>query len=190
MKKWVIRCICIFLLFTAGCTRTVQWNGEKAELAELYMVVDVTDGYAYTGMVDYVFVGTVTEVISDVLPTKAKKHEDSYSTYRIHVDENLKGNLTEEVVCSKMGGLKRDGVMYLVSAETPNGKMIMDLGLPELNRQYVFMAYSQPDGSLVLSEILDDRGYTEDVKKEYEDYIEHEIRFDRERFPSDYDKKE
>ena len=110
-----------------------------------------------------------------------------FSKYSIHVDKNLKGELAEDIVCAKMGGLKSDGTMLLAAAETPAGELILDSGLPEIGKQYVFLAYAQPDGSLTLSEIFDNREYDARLLEEYADYVENEIPYDRERFVSAYD---
>lgn len=192
MKKLLSIVLCgAMLLFLMGCTPKVgTWNGETEVFAELLMVSDIEDGYRYAGMVDYVFVGTVTEVIRDVLPNTAKSYEDHYSTYGIHVEQNLKGELAREITASKMGGYKRDGTLCLVSAELPTGETIVDSGLPEVGREYVFLAYAQPDGSLILSELLDSRECTDGLIAEYADYIENEIPFDRERFVSQYEREE
>ncbi|MCR5042169.1 MAG: hypothetical protein K6C36_08760 [Clostridia bacterium] len=189
MKKSLsfITMIVIMLSFSACGKTTVEWNGKTEEMANLLMVSDITDLYEYVGLVDYVFVGTVDEIEHNVIPEKTKEHYDSYSEYRINVDKNLKGNLVSKITCRKMGGFKKDGTMLLVSAEMPGGKTIMDNGLPEVGRQYIFLAYAQQDGSLTLSEIFDDREYDADLLNEYTEYIDHEIPNDRERFTSTYD---
>lgn len=186
MKKLIVLIVCLYLtLFVISCGKDVTWNGKTECLGELTMVLDFTNLYEYVGIVDHVFVGTVEEAEYSI-PEKRTQHEQSFSTYQIHVDKNLKGELTETISCSKMGGLINDGTMLLVAAETPNGKLLMDTGLPEVGRQYVFLAYVQPDGSLSLSEILDNREYNEDLLVEYLDYVDNEIPFERERFVSEY----
>ena len=187
------RCLSLMMLFVislslSGCSKTtVKWNGKTEEMASLLMVSDITNLYEYVGIVDYVFIGTVKEIEHNVIPNKIKQHEDSYSEYRIMVDENLKGNLVSEISCRKMGGFRKDGTMLLVSAEVPGGRMILDNGLPEVGKQYIFLAYAQPDGSLTLSEIFDAREYDEDLLTEYIDYVNNEIPYERERFSSMYD---
>ena len=189
MKK-ILLCIIIvalvsaFLIVASG--DEVTWNGETECLGQLTMVLDFTNPYAYVGIVDYVFVGTV-EGRDAVIPDKRTEYEQSFSKYSIHVDRNLKGELAEDIVCAKMGGLKKDGTMLLVAAETPGGELIPDSGLPEIGKQYVFLAYAQPDGSLTLSEIFDNREYDARLLAEYTDYVENEIPYDRERFVSEYD---
>ena len=190
MKKILLCIVCVAFISALLIVSTgddVTWNGETECLGQLTMVLDFTNPYEYVGIVDYVFVGTVDEIEDIVLPDKRTEFEQSFSTYHIRVDKNLKGELVEDIVCSKMGGLKSDGTMLLVAAETPDGKLVLDNGLPELGRQYVFMAYGQPDGSLTLSEIFDNREYNEELLEEYQEYVENEIPFDRERFVSDFD---
>ena len=180
--------IIVVMVSLSACGKTtVEWNGKTENMANLTMVSDITNLYVYVGLVDYVFVGTVEEIEHNVIPEKIKEHNDSYSEYRIIVDKNLKGNLVSEITCRKMGGFKKDGTMLLVSAEVPGGRIILDNGLPEVGRQYVFLAYAQPDGSLTLSEIFDNREYDEDILNEYIEYINHELPSDRERFASIYD---
>ncbi len=189
MKKAIglITLIAVMFSLSACGKTTVEWNGETENMANLLMVSDITNLYEYVGLVDYVFVGTVDEIERNVIPDKINEHNDSYSEYRIIVYKNLKGRLVSEITCRKMGGLKNDGTMLLVSAEVPGGRIIPDNGLPELGKQYIFLAYAQPDGSLTLSEIFDDREYDAELLNEYIEYIDHEIPNDRERYTSKYD---
>lgn len=186
MKKSFTFVICFLLILgLTACEKDVTWNGDIENLARVTMVFDCTNPYEYVGIVDHVFVGTVESIESIVIPDNLERTE---STYRIHVENNLKGELVENITCSKMGGLKKDGTMLLIVAETPDGEQIADTGLPEFGKQYVFLAYAQPDGSLTLSEIFDNREYDEDLLVEYLDYVENEIPFERERFNSAYSK--
>lgn len=194
MKKKLCKAIstilCLSLIFgLTACAKADTWNGETECLGELTMVLDFTNLYEYVGIVDHVFVGTVEEA-EYYIPEKRTEYEQSFSQYQIHVDENLKGELIDTITCSKMGGLKKDGTMLLIAAETPNGNLIMDNGLPEVGKQYIFLAYSQQDGSLTLSEILDNREYSEDLLAEYMDYVDNEIPYERERFVTIYSKEE
>lgn len=186
-SKFLIMLLVFSLSLSACSGTTVQWNGKTENLANLTMVSDITNMYEYVGIVDYVFVGTVKEINHNVIPSKIKQHEDSYSEYVINVNENLKGNLASEITCKKMGGFKKDGTMLLVSAEIPGGIIIFDNGLPEVGKKYIFLAYAQADGSLLLSEIFDNREFNVNLKTEYQGYINQEIPYTRERFTSMYD---
>lgn len=190
MKKRIallLALVCVLCLCLTACNKHETWNGETECLGEVTMVFDFTNLYQYVGIVDYVFVGTVEEAEYNI-PEKRTEYEQSFSKYQIRVDKNLKGELIETIRCSKMGGLIQDGTMLLVAVETPNGKMVMDSGLPEVGKQYIFLAYTQQDGSLTLSEILDNREYSEELLAEYLDYVDNEIPFERERFVSEYRK--
>ena len=188
MKKLIVLVlVCVLCVGLTACNKEVTWNGEAECLGELTMVLDFTNLYEYVGIVDYVFVGTV-EGAEYVIPEKRTEYEQSFSQYQIRVNRNLKGELIETITCSKMGGLKTDGTMLLIAAETPNGKVVMDNGLPEVGKQYIFLAYTQRNGSLTLSEILDNREYNDELLAEYLDYVDNEIPFERERFISEYNK--
>ena len=169
-----------------GCSaKTVTWNGDVEYYTHVSMVVDETDLYAYVGVVDYVFVGTVEEIVQNVIPDEPGGSDEDLSVYKIRVDENLKGELVENIECSKHGGLRKDGTMMLVFSDRSN-----DSGLPEKGSQYIFLAYAQPDGSLMLSEFFDNRPYDDELLQEYLDYCNNEIPFDRTRFVSDFDKSQ
>ena len=182
----IIICLAI-ILGCSSCAKTVSWNGEKEVMALISMAEDVSDMHKAAGIVDYVFVGTVTRA-DNILPNRLKDHFDSYGSYRIHVDKNIKGELIEEVEARKMGGFKKDGTMCIIVVEMPNGIRVEDSGLPEVGKQYVFMAYGQSDGSLVLSELFDNREYDEELGAEYQEYVANEIPFERERYASKYEK--
>ena len=168
IKSIAITIAVLFLFSLTGCeTKQTEWNGNTEVYAELLMVVDCGDLEEYCNAVTNVFVGTVTGIERNVLPSKPKEHEDNYSIFDISVDMNLKGTLEGTLTCYKLGGLKKDGTMLLVRAETPSGEMIMDTGLPEVGKQYIFLAYEQPDGRIVLSEIFDNREYSENLLSEY-----------------------
>ena len=64
---------------------------------------------------------------------------------------------------------------------------LQDTGLPEVGKTYIFMAYAQPDGSLLLSEFYGNVQYSEEEHNKFLDYIENEIPYEGERFTSEYD---
>lgn len=184
MKKNILLCVLLCtILPLLGCSaKTVTWNGDVEYYTHVNMAVDETDLYAYVGAVDYVFVGTVEEIVQNVIPDEPGGSDEDLSTYIIRVDENLKGELVENVECSKHGGLREDGTMMLVFSDRR-----YDTGLPEAGNQYVFMAYAQRDGSLTLSEFFDNRPYDDELHQEYLNYCNNETPFDRTRFVSHFD---
>lgn len=105
------------------------------------------------GDADYVFVGTVisedgTEYKHPIMGEAADGEEyeiaSPYTNYTISVLDNIKGELVTdtEVPIQKSGGLAQDGSQYFVYEEDE---------LPEQGSVYIFYAYAQPDGSLLVS---------------------------------------
>lgn len=173
----------IILGLTACSSKTVEWNGEM-ESYRLIMAYDETNLYEITGTVDYIFIGTVDSVINNVVDYNSSAKYAAYSSYKITVGENLKGELKNEVECYRHGGYLKDGtLLYPVSDNAENTRDI-----PQEGKQYIFMAFGQPDGSLILEEFFGDIEYIgEEMKKDYMDYINNEIPDNRTRFVSKYD---
>ena len=73
------------------------------------MALDETDLYQYVGAVDYIFVGVVQEANTNITEDNDK------STYKIEVTDNLKGELADEIECSKHGGILKDGTCFCMS---------------------------------------------------------------------------
>lgn len=165
-------------------------------------VYDPSNIYESVGIVDYVFVGTVVSnngtIYKDITPIE---NEDGtvgevgnpYTNYTIQVSSNIKGNLQtdEPINILKQGGISQDGTeVYLFE----------DDSLPEAGQTYIFLAYAQPDGSLLISGPNSNIPVTDgvllnntDAKTNstiaaYLDAYEHEIiPIDRERFESIYE---
>lgn len=140
------------------------------------IALDETDLYQYVGAVDYIFVGVVKEANTNITEDNDK------STYKIEVTDNLKGELADEIECSKHGGILKDGTMLLYESDN-----LQDVGLPEVGGTYIFMAYAQPDGSLLLSEFWGNVKFSEEELNRFHNYIDNEIPYERERFSSEYD---
>lgn len=175
--------LAIIFGLTACSSKTVEWNGEM-ESYRLTMVYDETNLYEIAGTVDYIFIGTVDSVINNVVDYNSSAEYAVYSSYKITVEENLKGELKNEVECYRHGGYLKDGtLLYPVSDNIENTRDI-----PQEGKQYVFMAFGQPDGTLILEEFFGDIEFTGDEMKEnYMDYISNEIPDDRIRYMTKYD---
>ena len=170
---WLLFVSCLFLSSCAN--HPVQWNGNTV-YTHITMALDETDLYQYVGAVDYIFVGVVQEANTNITEDNDK------STYKIEVTDNLKGELADEIECSKHGGILKDGTMLLYESDN-----LQDVGLPEVGSTYIFMAYAQPDGSLLLSEFWGNVEFSEEELNRFYNYIENEIPYERERFSSEYD---
>ena len=58
--------ICVLFLSACSDQKVIEWNGE-VEYYHLTMVYDETNMYETVGQVDYIFIGTVDEVIDNVV---------------------------------------------------------------------------------------------------------------------------
>ena len=78
MKKYGFLLI-IILLLSACEKNVVQWNGQIEYYANLLLVDDIEkDNHAYVKQMDYVWVGKVDDIISNVI-----SESEDYSYYRI-----------------------------------------------------------------------------------------------------------
>lgn len=184
-RKMGVLLLAILLSFTlSACSKNeqvVEWNQEDLEyFKHISLSIDETNMYEYVGAVDYVFVGTVSEVKNNLIDEKG---DSDISTYKIQVEKNIKGELVDEIIAKKHGGISKDGTMLLYFSDKRK-----DSGLPVEGKTYIFMAYGQNNGELLLSEFLDEREYSEDLLEEYQDYYANEIPNNRSRFTSKYDK--
>ena len=60
--------------------KRIEWNGE-VEYYHLTMVYDETNMYETVGQVDYIFIGTVDEVIDNVVDYNTSNSMDAYSRF-------------------------------------------------------------------------------------------------------------
>lgn len=100
------------------------------------------------GDADYVFVARVDKLVNTVYRNAVKKEDvwisRPYTQYQLKVCKNIKGKLSnkKKVTIYKAGGKEKNS----------NLKHIYDKDrLPQKGKYYVFMAYVQKDGSLLVS---------------------------------------
>lgn len=104
-------------------------------------------------VVDYIFVGEVKSIdgYSYKNPILFETKDgikmidyDTYTNYKIYVEESIKGDLKEgeEINIRKKGGLQQDGKTI---------EIIENDVLPEVSYKYLFFAFLQEDGSILVS---------------------------------------
>lgn len=114
--------------------------------------VDVNDPAATVGDADYVFVarvdsqdGTVHKnLVTIETEDGAEEASDPYTNFHVTVIENIKGELKtgESIPLQKAGGMTEDGATLV---------LYEDDALPAVGGAYVFLAYAQEDGSLLVA---------------------------------------
>lgn len=116
-------------------------------------VYDISDIREAVGIVDYVFVGSIVSnngttyediVVMEDETGRPKEVGTPYTHYTVQVNDNIKGELKTKaaIEITKHGGVMQDykGV-FLFKNDT----------LSEVGQTYVFLAYAQPDGSILIS---------------------------------------
>ncbi|MBC2153314.1 cell surface protein [Listeria innocua] len=145
-----------------GCLLTVSTYAEKTEPKKkdvpTYAIhsdytLNIDNPNEVVGDADYVFVGKVTGESGTIYKNKTPiEQEDgsvkyigeAYTNYKIKVISNLKNELTtdKELAIAKQGGIREDGSAY---------DIFEDDILPDVGKIYIFTAYTQDDGSLLIS---------------------------------------
>ncbi|MEZ0119680.1 UNVERIFIED_ORG: hypothetical protein ABRZ91_003637 [Heyndrickxia coagulans] len=159
------------------------------------------------GDADYVFLARVEEKTGTAYKNTTqieteegtKEISTPYTNYKITVLENMKGELETDkpIPLQKAGGISKDGSSIVT---------FDDDVLPEVGQSYVFLAYAQDDGSLLVSgpksntEVsgIDDTDTSDTIEsssvnhssvmKTYKNALKHQIKSDRKRSVSKYDK--
>lgn len=112
--------------------------------------IDVESINEMVSHADYVFVGTVTDCTSESYKNKisltaqdgnSKLWGEPYTNYDVSVINNIKGKLSDKIEIQKFGGLDQSGEFYII----PEGDVLL-----EERNTYVFFAYKQNDGSLIV----------------------------------------
>ncbi|MGQ1776234.1 cell surface protein [Listeria monocytogenes] len=163
MKKTTMGIIASAIsILTIGCFLTINTYAEKAEPKKkevpTYAIfsdytLDVDNPDEVVEDADYVFVGKVTEETGTIYKNKTPiEQEDgsieyigeAYTNYKVEVISNLKNELTlnKEIALEKQGGIREDGSAYDV---------FEDDQLPKEGEIYIFTAYTQDDGSLLVA---------------------------------------
>ncbi len=171
--------IAIFTIFNGKNQINDSKKEENIIYAHADLVVNPNDIEKYIGYMDYVFIGEVKEHIGNYIIDNNQIPENKY---KILVKENLKGKLVDEIIVTKLGGYTKDGKLMLLDCDTEEDF------LPEVGKQYIFMAMGQSNGNLILSSAKGNVKYTEDLRKNYVNYIANEIVYERPRSISKYDK--
>jgi len=116
-------------------------------------VVNIDDPKEVVGDADYVFMGNVVEQTGTLYKNKVPIEQENgdvlyianaYTNYTVSVIENIKNELvtSENISISKIGGIREDSSAY---------DIFEDDVLPEVGKTYIFIAYAQEDGSLLVA---------------------------------------
>lgn len=206
-----IVCLCLLAFFYS---RQVWQKGEdEVQNQEIPTVrlqasfsIDPGNLKELVGDADYVFAGKVTEetgteykypISIEISENETREVASPYTNYMVRVTENIKGDLImdQDIPIQKAGGILEDGSMY----ELYEGDE-----LPAVGETYIFFAYAQEDGSLLISgpnsnqkvdseEVSKSRTKstrsTDTVYEQTLEAYEQQIVTDRKRYTSSYEEK-
>lgn len=164
--------------------------------------IDYNDLNAVVGDADYVFAGKVASeegtvykgaVTVETDGGKTREVSSPYTNYTVNVTKNIKGNLMTDkaVPIQKSGGLSEDGSQCFVYEGHE---------LPVVGNEYIFFAYAQPDGSLLISGPVSNISVSGDTNEitssgdseEYDEIMDaykNQVDSGRTRFTSSYEAK-
>ena len=127
--------------------------------------IDVNSLSATTNHADYVFVGTISEYLDESYKNYEHMTDlngntvmwgEPYTNYQVSVLQNIKGNLSGNIFIQKFGGLDQSGDFYII----PEGDIILEEG-----NTYIFFAYEQDDGSLIVRGKNSTLAYTQQIEQ-------------------------
>ena len=161
-----------------------------------YYVIETDDPTEVVGAVDHVFVAKIESVVNTEYRNKvtletengSKDIYDPYTNYKITVIDNIKGKLKKNQIIDivKEGGISKEKDSVIVYEN--------DM-LPEVGKYYILTAYTQEDGTLLISgpnsNILLNAQTKSDIVsnseyKNYKKYYNNEKKLTRTRFKSIY----
>ncbi|MBL3641714.1 cell surface protein [Bacillus sp. RHFB] len=160
-KVWLLASLLFIVslsLIVSACSNSKKDvdSEDKKNLKVIQMdgtfAVDVDDPNETVGDADYVFIGRVDEDVDTLYKDPvtietsdgAKEVSTPYTNYQVTVLQNIKGDLVTDtsIPIQKAGGINEDGSSVV---------LYEDDTLPEEGKSYVFLAYAQDDGSLLVS---------------------------------------
>lgn len=156
-RSFAVVCLLLVLALLFHLTNKPKLSASNEEIPVSTVmgsyIIDVTNQRELVGSADYVFVGEVLKnegvdyrnpVIVEDAPNEPYTITSPYTNYTVQILENIKGNLItdQSIPIAKDGGLSEDGSCYVLYEKDE---------LPIEKEIYMFYAFAQQDGSLLLS---------------------------------------
>ena len=177
MKKTIRTTIfMLFILMLTACSSKSLTEAEVQALPRISLeasfAYNVDDLREAVGNCDYVFTGKVisydgVEYRNQVM-VGGKTVGSPHTNYTIQVTENIQGKLItgEPIHIVKEGGVTQEGKeVYLFEKDE----------LPETGKEYVFLGYAQPDGTIIISGPESSVSVGDDVLERYRNAVENMI---------------
>ena len=147
--------VLVLIGYVAGVTK-------KGTEALVDFATDISDMQSVVDSVNCIFVGVVKE--SDTLIFDY----DGKSEFKVQVVKNIKGELPTETTVYKYGGHFINGNEVIVKVDDESYTP-----MPEVGKQYLFLAFEQENGEVIIADYYGNVDYTNNEKvSEILQYIE------------------
>ena len=151
MKKKIILAVALLILVLFGYVAGVTKKGAEALIN--VVVADLRDMQSVVDSVNCIFVGVVKE--SDTLIFDY----DGKSEFKVQVVKNIKGELPTETTVYKYGGRFINGNEVIVKVDDESYTP-----MPEVGKQYLFLAFEQESGEVIIADYYGNVDYTNNEK--------------------------
>lgn len=161
MKKKIILAVALAILALFGYVAGVTKKGAEALIS---VVVDLRDMQSVVDSVNCIFVGVVKDSNTLIFDYDGK------SEFQVQVVKNIKGELPTETTVYKHGGHFINGNEVIVKADDESYTP-----MPEVGKQYLFLAFEQESGEVIIADYYGNVDYTNNEKvSEILQYIDKE----------------
>ena len=150
MKKKILLAIALMVLVLIGYVAGVTKKGTEALVD---FATDISDMQSVVDSVNCIFVGVVKE--SDTLIFDY----DGKSEFKVQVAKNIKGEIPTETTVYKYGGRFINGNEVIVKVDDESYTP-----MPEVGKQYLFLAFEQENGEVIIADYYGNVDYTNNEK--------------------------
>lgn len=159
MKKKVLLAIVLMVLVLIGYVAGVTKKGTEALVD---FATDISDMQSVVDSVNCIFVGVVKDSNTLIFDYDGK------SEFKVQVVKNIKGELPTETTVYKYGGHFINGNEVIVKVDDESYTP-----MPEVGKQYLFLAFEQENGEVIIADYYGNVDYTNNEKvSEILQYIE------------------
>ena len=150
MKKKILLAIVLMVLVLIGYVAGVTKKGTEALVD---FATDISDMQSVVDSVNCIFVGVVKDSNTLIFDYDGK------SEFQVQVVKNIKGELPTETTVYKYGGRFINGNEVIVKVDDESYTP-----MPEVGKQYLFLAFEQESGEVIIADYYGNVDYTNNEK--------------------------
>lgn len=150
MKKKILLAIALVVLVLIGYVAGVTKKGAEALVD---VATDISDMQSVVDSVNCIFVGVVKDSNTLIFDYDGK------SEFKVQVVKTIKGELPTETTVYKYGGRFINGNEVIVKVDDESYTP-----MPEVGKQYLFLAFEQENGEVIIADYYGNIDYTNNEK--------------------------